>query len=327
MKNKVIILTAALLFVMSLSAHAQLGGILDRARQAVDAIESVTSGNQQQQQQQTQQPTLDKLSFQNTGAGNNITRMVGPLNTQISGEVVIPDTNNGLVVTTIGNVGFQNCTRITSVILPASMTFIGQNAFNGCTGLTSIIIPVNVDTIGTSAFAGCTNLTSVTFMGALPSSINTRSFPGDLTAKYRTGGAGVYTRQAGSDTWTRIGNAPVYTSPVNTSLDSVWERLDGTRITISGNSGTNTSFGNNLSALTQDAVNKGYYTIGGQAFRNIRSTGNLTWSAQYLGTNYNTRTPNVATGTQWIDVTITMNQNGRTFTFTASSFTDTFTRR
>lgn len=58
---------------------------------------------------------------------------------------------------------FSNCTKLTSVTIPASVTSIGSSAFSGCTGLTSITIPNSVTSIGSGAFYGCSNLTSVTF--------------------------------------------------------------------------------------------------------------------------------------------------------------------
>ena len=61
----------------------------------------------------------------------------------------------------IDNYAFQNCTGLTEIILPASITYIGKNAFESCKGLTSITIPDNVITIDDKAFSSCVALTSV----------------------------------------------------------------------------------------------------------------------------------------------------------------------
>lgn len=58
---------------------------------------------------------------------------------------------------------FSNCTNLTSVVIPESVTAIGNSAFSGCLTLTSVVIGKNVSTIGSWAFNGCSKLTSVEF--------------------------------------------------------------------------------------------------------------------------------------------------------------------
>ena len=66
-------------------------------------------------------------------------------------------------MTSIGNYAFSDCSGLTSVTIPNSVTSIGLFAFNGCSGLTSVTIPNSVTSIGYGAFEGCSELTSVTF--------------------------------------------------------------------------------------------------------------------------------------------------------------------
>jgi len=147
-----------------------------------------------------QQPTLDKLKF--VLNANKTSYYVENANTNISGAVVIPDTYNNLPVTNVGI--FRGNDKITSVIFPNSIIGLSTQSFYRCTGLTSVTIPASVTAIPWEAFGGCTNLTSVTFNGSKISfGGNTNVFPGDLTAKFQAGGAGTYTRPAGSDTWTK----------------------------------------------------------------------------------------------------------------------------
>ena len=62
----------------------------------------------------------------------------------------------------IGDSAFQNCSSLTNITIPDSITSIGINAFRYCSNLTSITIPDNVTSIGDSAFYDCSNLTDVT---------------------------------------------------------------------------------------------------------------------------------------------------------------------
>lgn len=65
--------------------------------------------------------------------------------------VVIPDSINGLLVTSVGERAFENCKGIKEVILPKSVNFIGRRAF-ARSGLTKINL-LNVRKIEYEAFA------------------------------------------------------------------------------------------------------------------------------------------------------------------------------
>ena len=80
-------------------------------------------------------------------------------------DVIIPETvryNETIYnVNTIGWAAFNNCSGLTSVTIPNSVTFIDNGAFYGCSGLTSVTIPNSVTSISESTFSGCSGLTSV----------------------------------------------------------------------------------------------------------------------------------------------------------------------
>jgi hypothetical protein len=79
-------------------------------------------------------------------------------------SVTIPNS-----VTSIGSYAFYRCTGLTSVTIPNSVTSIGDGVFYDCTGLTSVTIPNSVTSIGQYAFWGCTGLTSVTIGNSVTS--------------------------------------------------------------------------------------------------------------------------------------------------------------
>jgi hypothetical protein len=55
---------------------------------------------------------------------------------------------------------------------------MGNYAFQDCTGLTSVTIPNSVTSIGGSAFSGCSGLRSITFKSTTPPSISSSTFYG-----------------------------------------------------------------------------------------------------------------------------------------------------
>ena len=80
-------------------------------------------------------------------------------------------------VTSIGNRVFSGCSSLTSVSLGNSVTSIGSGAFENCSALTSITIPNSVTSIGNSAFKNCYALTSIT-IGNSVTSIGWSAFSG-----------------------------------------------------------------------------------------------------------------------------------------------------
>jgi hypothetical protein len=142
-------------------------------------------------------------TYTTTNGTITITGYTGP-----GGAVIIPDripdTTNGLPVTSIGDGAFYECGGLTSVTIPNSVTSIGDFAFEFCTSLTAITvdglnafyssvngvlfnksqttliqcpegkagsytIPNGVTSIGVYAFKSCISLTSVTIPNSVTS--------------------------------------------------------------------------------------------------------------------------------------------------------------
>ena len=75
-------------------------------------------------------------------------------------------------LTEITNYAFENCTGLTSIVIPYGVTSIGSCAFKGCNSLTSVSIPNSVTRIVGYAFAGCSSLTSID----IPESVTSISY-------------------------------------------------------------------------------------------------------------------------------------------------------
>ena len=71
---------------------------------------------------------------------------------------------------------FQNCSNLTSVTIPNSVSNIGANAFYNCRSLSSLTIGNSVTSIGESTFRGCSGLTSVTALPETPPTMFVNSF-------------------------------------------------------------------------------------------------------------------------------------------------------
>lgn len=70
-------------------------------------------------------------------------------------------------VTKIGNGAFEDCSGLTSIVIPSTVTGIGDKAFKDCSGLTSVTVANGVLSVGESAFSGCEKLTGI----AIPDSV------------------------------------------------------------------------------------------------------------------------------------------------------------
>lgn len=203
--------------------------------------------------------------FNSTSQSYSVT---GYSNITESDIVVIPDTyddgtNGSHPVTSIGDVAFQNCEKLTSVIIPDSVTSIDYFAFSGCSSLTSITIPNSVKSIGSSAFSGCSSLEEITipFVGKVAgkTASDTYQYPFGYifgTNSY-TGGTAVRQYYYGSSTSSTT-NTTYY---IPSSLR---------KVTVTGGNILRGAF-NNCSMLTSITIPEGATSIGESAFAGCTS--------------------------------------------------------
>lgn len=97
---------------------------------------------------------------------NNMTATITGVNKgKLSPILTIPATTIHLgktyTVVAIGEEAFENCTSVTSVTIPNSVTSIGKYAFCNCNNMTSVTIPNSVKSIGGAAFSWCKSLNKV----------------------------------------------------------------------------------------------------------------------------------------------------------------------
>ena len=101
-----------------------------------------------------------------TSSDGNI---VMPSYTNVFGAKIVSNTySNGKGVITfdgevikVGLYAFRDCTSLTSITLPDSITYIDYGAFLGCANLTSATIGNSVTSIETYTFRDCKSLTSI----------------------------------------------------------------------------------------------------------------------------------------------------------------------
>lgn len=107
-------------------------------------------------------PNLTAINLQNVSA----TTLPNSLfyNKQKLTSAVLPST-----LTNTGTYTFQNCSSLTNVTLPEGLKTIGNGAFYYCEKLQNITIPEGLTSIGEYAFYNCTSIKSVTIPNGVTS--------------------------------------------------------------------------------------------------------------------------------------------------------------
>ena len=89
------------------------------------------------------------------------------------GNLVIPSSVNydgvDYTIVSVGARAFFECSELTSVEVPNSVTYIGERAFSYDYALETIILPVGITTIEGLTFTNCQSLTSITLPDSLTS--------------------------------------------------------------------------------------------------------------------------------------------------------------
>ena len=66
-------------------------------------------------------------------------------------------------LTSVGPMAFSNCTRLSSLTLPATLTAVEEYSFRNCQALSSLTLPFALTDFGRGAFSFCEGLTSLVF--------------------------------------------------------------------------------------------------------------------------------------------------------------------
>ncbi len=85
-------------------------------------------------------------------------------------SITIPET-----VSSLGDYCFHHCPSLTTINIPDIVTSMGYGCFTGCSSLASINIPSSVTDLGEMCFYGCSKLTTVTIPESV-TSLNTACF-------------------------------------------------------------------------------------------------------------------------------------------------------
>lgn len=88
------------------------------------------------------------------------------------GDAYYSDRDDGFIYTSndkLGDYVFNDCSGLTSLTLPSSVTKIGCYALSNCIGLTSLTLPSSITEIGELAFLNCRGLTNFTIPSGVTS--------------------------------------------------------------------------------------------------------------------------------------------------------------
>ncbi len=143
-----------------------------------------------------------------------LNRLTGALENavNITGELVIPSSIQGVPVTSIADGTFYGSDKMTSVTVPSSVQSIGDRAFGACTSLRSVKLGEGLTRLGKDAFRYCYALTDVSLPSTLLS-IESYTFSSCLALRSITVPSGV--TSLGSYSFSECKNLSSITLPDN----------------------------------------------------------------------------------------------------------------
>lgn len=89
-----------------------------------------------------------------------------------------------------GSGAFENCTSLTSIDLPRSVTTISASAFRGCTALERVSLSEGLETMGNHCFANCSSLTAISIPSTV-TSLGASAFVGCRSLEKAVLGGGI----------------------------------------------------------------------------------------------------------------------------------------
>lgn len=182
-------------------------------------------------------------------------------------EVIFQEGNNAL--SRIAVDVFYQCTALTSIDLPSSISEIGESAFENCYELTSVNISENVSEIGKRAFMSCTSLESINIPGTV-STIADYAFYGCSNVTELVINPGVET--IGSYAFYGLDNITSVEIPASVNSVGAYAFDSCDKLAEVTLSSTMTSIGNytfrGAKGLTSVTIPSNIETIGNNAFEN-----------------------------------------------------------